>query len=192
MTRKLVLTLLIVCGSAGVCGNAQADWNHSVPCMTRHQGAKRYCQAIMHRRAIRKVRYLEEVVAKRANLRVHLSHKLGWNIAQLRRLNHQERVRLKKLRHLAVVKPPIPHEADWLCIHSYEGAWTDDTGNGYYGGLQMDETFMETYGPDMIRKYGGWANLWSPYDQMVVAERAYESGRGFYPWPNTARDCGLL
>jgi hypothetical protein len=55
----------------------------------------------------------------------------------------------------------------------------------------MDREFMSTYGADMIRKYGGWANLWSPRDQMVVAERAY-AGRGFHPWPNTARMCGLL
>jgi hypothetical protein len=27
---------------------------------------------------------------------------------------------------------------------------------------------------------------------MWVAERAYRSGRGFYPWPNTARACGLI
>ena len=26
----------------------------------------------------------------------------------------------------------------FLCIHHYEGAWTSNTGNGYYGGLQMD------------------------------------------------------
>lgn len=26
----------------------------------------------------------------------------------------------------------------------------------------------------------------------VVAERARRSGRGFYPWPNTARECGLI
>ena len=41
---------------------------------------------------------------------------------------------------------------DWLrqaflCIHSYEGGWTSNTGNGYYGGLQMDWGFMRTYGP---------------------------------------------
>ena len=29
-------------------------------------------------------------------------------------------------------------------------------------------------------------------EQMWVAERAYRSGRGFYPWPNTARSCGLI
>src|SRR6059058_153130 len=29
----------------------------------------------------------------------------------------------------------IPHRAGWLCIHSREGAWTSNTGNGFYGGL---------------------------------------------------------
>jgi len=27
---------------------------------------------------------------------------------------------------------------------------------------------------------------------MWVAERAHRAGRGFTPWPNTARSCGLL
>src|SRR5438876_5647928 len=31
-----------------------------------------------------------------------------------------------------------PHLSQWLCIHHYEGSWTANTGNGYYGGLQMD------------------------------------------------------
>jgi len=56
----------------------------------------------------------------------------------------------------------------------------------------MDRSFMQSYGSDMIRKYGGYANVWSPLDQMIVAERAYRAGRGFYPWPNTARYCGLI
>ena len=85
----------------------------------------------------------------------------------------------------------VPHKAQWLCIHHGEGAWNDDTGNGYYGGLQMDLTFQRTYGAFLLRTKGT-ANHWSPYEQMWVAERAYESGRGFYPWPNTARACGLI
>jgi hypothetical protein len=27
---------------------------------------------------------------------------------------------------------------------------------------------------------------------MWIAEKAYRAGRGFYPWPNTARYCGLI
>lgn len=80
----------------------------------------------------------------------------------------------------------------WLCIHHFEGSWSANTGNGYYGGLQMDVSFMRSYGMDMIRRYGGYAHLWSPRDQMVVAERARASGRGYFPWPRSARWCGLI
>jgi hypothetical protein len=83
-----------------------------------------------------------------------------------------------------------PRLREWLCIHSYEGSWTD-TGAPYYGGLQMDLEFQATYGPELLKKKGT-ADHWTPLEQIWVAERAYRSGRGFYPWPNTARYCGLL
>jgi len=109
-----------------------------------------------------------------------------WHRRMLRNaLRDLEGIR-SKLRYFLV-----PHYSSWLCIHRYEGAWTD-SGDPYWGGLQMDRGFMSTYGSDMIKKYGGYANVWSPLDQMIVAERAYSSGRGFYPWPNTARYCGLI
>ena len=83
-----------------------------------------------------------------------------------------------------------PHYSQWLCIHSHEGAWNANTGNGYYGGLQMDMSFQSAYGGHLLRTKGT-ANNWTPMEQMWVAERAYSSGRGFGPWPNTARMCGL-
>jgi hypothetical protein len=83
-----------------------------------------------------------------------------------------------------------PHKGAWLCIHRYEGAWTD-AGDPYWGGLQMDRGFMSTYAPRALRRRG-WADRWTPIEQMWVAERAFRSGRGFYPWPNTASACGLL
>ena len=83
-----------------------------------------------------------------------------------------------------------PHRRGWLCIHHYEGSWHDG-GDPYWGGLQMDRGFMRSYAArDLLRR--GWANSWSPLEQMWVAERAYRRGRGFYPWPNTARYCGLI
>jgi hypothetical protein len=83
-----------------------------------------------------------------------------------------------------------PHRRAWLCIHHYEGSWRD-SGDPYWGGLQMDRGFMHSYAArDLLRR--GLANSWSPLEQMWVAERAYRSGRGFYPWPNTARYCGLI
>jgi hypothetical protein len=82
-----------------------------------------------------------------------------------------------------------PHRSEWLCIHNYEASWTDP-GAPYYGGLQMDREFQATYGPELLRKKGT-ADHWTPLEQMWVAERAYRT-RGFWPWPNTARYCGLL
>jgi hypothetical protein len=83
-----------------------------------------------------------------------------------------------------------PHKRAWLCIHRHEGAWNDPNAP-YYGGLQMDESFMRSYGPHLLRKKGT-ADNWTPLEQMWIAERAHRSGRGFYPWPNTARYCGLI
>ncbi len=83
-----------------------------------------------------------------------------------------------------------PHKRQWLCIHHYEGAWNDPN-PPYYGGLQMDLSFQRTYGGGLLSRKGT-ANRWTPLEQMWAAERALRSGRGFYPWPNTARYCGLI
>lgn len=83
-----------------------------------------------------------------------------------------------------------PHERQWRCIQRYEGSWRDPN-PPYWGGLQMDLSFMSSYGAELLRRKGT-ADNWTPLEQMWVAERAHRSGRGFTPWPNTARYCGLL
>lgn len=112
-----------------------------------------------------------------------------WKLRHLAKLWQQ---RLKQAKHRALHPP---NKWAWLCIHRGEHkpgqGWRTNTGNGYYGGLQMDYQFMRTYGHRLlVRK--GTANRWTWYEQMWVAERARSSGRGFYPWPNTARRCGLI
>lgn len=82
-----------------------------------------------------------------------------------------------------------PHKAALLCIHRYEGSWSDDNAP-FWGGLQMDLSFQASYGSYLF-KHKGTANRWTPLEQMWVAERAIVS-RGFYPWPNTAKYCGLI
>jgi hypothetical protein len=89
---------------------------------------------------------------------------------------------------VAAARPP--HRRAWLCIHRYEAAWADSA-DPYWGGLQMDRGFMTSYAPAMLLRRG-WADRWTPREQMWVAERAYRSGRGFSAWPNTARLCGVL
>jgi hypothetical protein len=79
----------------------------------------------------------------------------------------------------------------FTCIHRYEAAWNANTGNGYYGGLQMDLSFQSLYGGRYLQRYGT-ADRWPVWAQLEVAARAYSAGRGFWPWPNTARACGLL
>ncbi len=79
---------------------------------------------------------------------------------------------------------------DFDCIHRYEGAWNANTGNSYYGGLQMNLEFQKSYGPEFLARWGT-ADKWPIWAQLQTAARAYASGRGFGPWPNTARTCGL-
>lgn len=104
-----------------------------------------------------------------------------------------------------------PHLGEWLCIHSGikggrwspkleylgggiivgqgEAPWHYDGGT-YDNGLQMDSGFQSDYGARLLRSVGP-GYKWSPWQQMWVAEKAYRT-RGFYPWPNTARACGLI
>jgi hypothetical protein len=79
------------------------------------------------------------------------------------------------------------HYSSWLCIHRYEGAWNSNTGNGYYGGLQFGYSEWKRFGG----KFAPMAYLATPLEQMWAAE-AYWEVSGFYPWPNTARACGLI
>jgi hypothetical protein len=83
-----------------------------------------------------------------------------------------------------------PRKRAWLCIHRHEGRWNDPNAP-YYGGLQMDLAFQRRYGAPLLRRKGT-ADRWSPIEQIWVAEHAFRSGRGFHPWPNTARRCGLI
>lgn len=85
---------------------------------------------------------------------------------------------------------PQPVKAGLICIHTHEGAWDAETGNGYHGGLQMDESFESTYGWAFYRRWGH-ASRWPAWAQLWAGYRAYRV-RGYSPWPNTGRICGLL
>lgn len=84
--------------------------------------------------------------------------------------------------------------AKWACIHRGEGSWQDE-GLPQMGGLQMDPGFQSTYGAEFLAAYGD-AGHWPVWAQLLAAERAFRgyhgfAGRGFTPWPNTSRACGL-
>ncbi len=110
----------------------------------------------------------------------------GLSAAAVQRAALQWRLRLAEV-HENALHPP--HLRQFLCIHRYEGSWTD-TGEPYYGGLQMDVSFQRSYGGWLYARKGT-ADHWSPIEQIWTAEKALKS-RGFWPWPNTARYCGLI
>ncbi len=117
--------------------------------------------------------------------RAQLSHWRSvarWLRARTERVRPEERPLSARLRHYDAL----------TCIASHEsnGTWDISTGNGYYGGLQMDRTFQQTYAPDLYRTKGT-ADNWTRAEQMRTAEKAVAT-RGFHPWPNTARMCGLI
>ena len=79
--------------------------------------------------------------------------------------------------------------AGLLCVHGYEGSWTANTGNGYYGGLQMDLSFQRAYGGRSLQARGT-ADHWTVGEQLAAGVQGYLE-RGWQPWPNTSRRCGL-
>jgi hypothetical protein len=106
--------------------------------------------------------------------------------------HYLERLRAWKGRRLYACWYVIPAQTrqDFICIHRYEGSWTDPKAP-YWGGLQMDLTFMRNYGaPLLVRR--GTADHWREHEQVLVGWIAKRSGRGYYPWPLTARYCGLI
>jgi hypothetical protein len=116
----------------------------------------------------------------------NVSRKLAaLSLARLGQLNRHWQHRAHKTWVQATHPPRL---RDWLCIHRYEASWAD-SGGPYWGGLQMDLSFQQTYGGWLLR-HKGTADHWSPLEQIWVAVRAART-RGFSPWPSTARDCGV-
>jgi hypothetical protein len=105
------------------------------------------------------------------------------------RMAHRFELQRNKLRRAIRSRS---HKSVWyglLCIHHYEGPWGIHN-PPYDGGLQMDRSFQSTYGRTLLQRYGPAGN-WPPEAQLAVGIVAFYSGRGYGPWPNTRRMCGL-
>jgi hypothetical protein len=110
----------------------------------------------------------------------------GLSLPRLRALARTWRIREHAAWRRANHPPGLK---GWLCIHHYEGSWTDG-GGPYWGGLQMDLSFQARYGGWLLR-HKGTADRWSPLEQIWTAVRASRT-RGYSPWASTAHYCGLV
>ncbi len=87
-------------------------------------------------------------------------------------------------------KPPVVPDATWDRVADCEsdGDWTANTGNGYYGGLQI--------WPPTWREAGGLRLASRPdratrRQQITVAQEILRQ-QGWQAWSSCARDLGLL
>lgn len=160
---------------------AQAENTRAAKSAQIHLQLKRYYHADGFIKSIGRVAY-RTIYSSNPQVRTKWKKKT-------RHLFHVRQDAQAKIDALRAPSLSPPHLQEFLCIHRYEGSWTDG-GGPYYGGLQMDLGFQKAYGGELL-KTKGTADHWTPLEQIWVAERAWKS-RGFWPWPNTARFCGLL
>jgi hypothetical protein len=126
--------------------------------------------------------------ARRPRILTHWMHR---HAHALHRYHHWQKVQRAQARaHVSV--GGSPWTAAWyqgaMCVHSKEGAWNSNTGNGFYGGFQyMESTWLNSGGG----KYASRADLATPHDQLLVTWHVTSSS-GWGQWPNTAAACGLL
>jgi hypothetical protein len=176
MTLRKLLALSFVALAAG--GSVATSTAHASSEL--HHQLKRYYHADGYIKAIGNVAYRTIY-----NPDKQTRHKWQGAVRWLIEVRQDAAAKIASLR--APTYPP--HYRQWQCIHGFEGSWTD-SGAPYWGGLQFGYSEWMTYGYPYT--HVTTADQASPLDQMWAAERYYQAGAGFSPWPNTARACGLL
>jgi hypothetical protein len=81
--------------------------------------------------------------------------------------------------------PAVTNAARWDAIAACEasGNWSINTGNGYYGGLQFDQSTWERNGG---LRYAERADLATREEQIAIAE-VTRAGQGWGAWPVCGR-----
>lgn len=148
-----------------------------------HERAEKRVAAEIAEAAERK-RQAEIAAQKQAAIEVELARLKAKREAAQAKANQ-----LKQVRATMNVPGPVGAQAAILaCIRSYEGAYTSNTGNGYYGAYQYDQpTWNSNAGPAGYPEwYGRRAHEAPPGIQDAVAWFTYQA-RGLQPWGNKAR-----
>ncbi len=84
----------------------------------------------------------------------------------------------------SVIMPSVAHAAtaaQWERLAQCEssGNWADNTGNGYYGGLQFAASTWDSYGG---QAYAPLASEATPAEQMAIANKVL-AAQGWGAWP---------
>jgi resuscitation-promoting factor RpfA len=92
----------------------------------------------------------------------------------------------------AVIAPAAAHAAtssEWDAVAHCEssGNWSDNTGNGYYGGLQFSASTWDSFGGTA---YAPRADEASPSQQMAIADKVL-AAQGWDAWPVCSRIAGV-
>ncbi len=82
---------------------------------------------------------------------------------------------------------------DRLARCESSGNWKINSGNGYYGGLQISKSTWNYYGG---RQFAAYPNQTSRSNQIVVAQRILnghdgKKGQGWKAWPTCSRRIGV-
>ncbi|WP_216914484.1 resuscitation-promoting factor [Nocardia noduli] len=85
--------------------------------------------------------------------------------------------------------PPVRDGAIWDALARCEstGNWAINTGNGYYGGIQFDQSTWERQGGT---RYAPRADLATREEQIAIAE-VTRAGQGWGAWPGCTGRLGL-
>jgi len=80
----------------------------------------------------------------------------------------------------------------WSCIQAHEGAWDDNTGNGYLGGLQFAVSTWTGFGGLAYAPVPAQGEPFTatPQQQIKIGEKVL-AAEGWAAWPNSSRECGV-
>ena len=80
-----------------------------------------------------------------------------------------------------------PRPRDRIAQCATTGDWNADTGNGYKGGLQFDQTTWKRHGGT---KYAPSADQASKQEQIAVAKKV-QASQGWDAWPSCSEKAGV-
>jgi hypothetical protein len=158
-------------------------------CSTKTSPARVFCAIHHHRRAANRLR---AGMGLRPIPYLWIAERHTTSDARrLRILGYWRHVHAHAVRQWHSYAPWTPGwHADAMCVHGYEGSWTVDHGIGprVSGGMQIGDSEWAHFGG---LAFAPRAYLATAHEQLLVAWR-YWRVSGWYPWPSTARMCGLI